>query len=150
MTTIACDGKTMAADSRTSSGGDRIVDDQTTKIGRTKEGWIVGAAGRGGALRLAIEALNAGNAPKIKGTTVIALLPDGTGRQYEEDGHWTDVLWPYSCGSGRDFALALLDAGFSPEKAVLGAAKRDPFTGGPVTILRRSSQRKPRARTGAR
>lgn len=132
MTVIACDGRSMAADSRMTNNANRIISETTPKLARTKAGWIVGAAGRGEGARLVAEALDADAKPAFISTSAIVLLPDGTGRFYEEDGEFSACSWPFAIGSGRDFALAAMDLCHSPAAAVEAAIRRDPFSGGKV------------------
>lgn len=56
---------------------------------------------------------------------------------------WQDAGWTrhkvdaWSMGSGGDIALGAMEAGATPEEAVRIAARRDLYTGGETTVLRR-------------
>lgn len=51
--------------------------------------------------------------------------------------HWYEVLDTRGAiGSGRDYALAALDAGATPRQAVIAAKKRDTCTGGKVVAYK--------------
>lgn len=136
MTTIATDGKTMAADGYVITATDTIVETEARKITRLKDGRIVGVAGRISDLYTLAKWLNngmEGERPEFKSEALI-IGKDGT--FYVN----TDLV-PVPCtgdfhaiGSGKDHALTAMDIGLFPHEAVKFAMKRDPFTGGMIVV----------------
>lgn len=136
MTTIATDGKSMAADGLTTFNG-MIVQDATKKVNRLGDGRIVGCCGDCSDARLFAEWLLAGGkAPKLAqgfGALVVSLLEPV--RVYFHDCSYQEVEPPYAIGSGAEFAFAAMDCGKSPVGAVEIAARRDAKTGGVITEM---------------
>lgn len=136
MTTIACDSKSMAGDGRVMCRG-TIVGAQTEKVWRLRDGRLLGCAGRrvdGVAFRTYLEG---GAKPKIKEAfEALVLGLNGRATYFcEHDLDGLDTELPAAIGSGMDYALGALDAGASPERAVLIASGRDTGTGGEVIHL---------------
>jgi ATP-dependent protease HslVU (ClpYQ) peptidase subunit len=138
MTTIACDGKTMAADSR-GSRGDLIVSNVLHKLVRLGDGSILGIAGRSStAPLLAAWIEGKGEFPENSGDWSALHLTSKELRLYSsESGKASNPLsLPAAIGSGAELALGAMLAGATPDGAVTIAATRDPFTGGPIHTLR--------------
>lgn len=133
MTTIATDGKTMAADGLVTSNG-TAWGSGLAKIAKLKDGRIAGASGSAYNIGPFISWLeNAGDWPKMEDNFEgLVLLPDGSVQSYDEHGRSLTEEVPVSSGSGREIALGAMLAGASPKKAVEIAAQRDIATGGKV------------------
>ena len=134
MTTIATDGKSMAADGRCVTGSETIVEDACRKIVRLKDGRILGLAGKRSDLFLLEAWFNdpASPKPKFEGDALL-LAPDGV---FFVDSALIPIAsqTPIALGSGKDHALTAMDIGASPGVAVHLASLRDPFTGGTITV----------------
>jgi ATP-dependent protease HslVU (ClpYQ) peptidase subunit len=135
VTVIACDGRTMAGDGITAVGW-TITDTTTVKVSRLADGRLVGTTG------------NSADRPKfirwLEGTTeqakledfaALVLHPCGKLEWYGDDYEPLPCVAPQSVGCGKDFALAAMDAGATPEEAVKVACKRSTHCGGSITVL---------------
>ncbi len=139
MTTIAWDGKTLAADRRVNFSG--ISDAQTTKIVKTDKG-LCGAAGITSlcsAFKRWFEAGEEGEHPSLKVdneiSTAVIIRPDGRMFLYDSYG-WSEIYAKhYAMGSGWEIAIGAMKAGKTAEEAVLIAAKLDGNTGDEVDVL---------------
>jgi len=138
MTTIACDGESMAGDGRISEG-DMVSRDDYQKVHKLKDGRIVGFTGNAYNWSQYLDWLvDGGELPKVEDQFgCIVLMPDGTILTYDEHGRSFVEQAPYAAGSGGRFALAAMDLGCSPEEAVQLAIKRDVWSGGEITVLTR-------------
>jgi ATP-dependent protease HslVU (ClpYQ) peptidase subunit len=138
MTTIACDGESMAGDGRICSGS-TIFGSNAEKITLLKDGRIVGVAGNARYQQLFIAWLtNGGELPELDDEfEALVLRPDGTVLSYDYKGRELQEELPTATGSGREFALAAMDLGASPEEAVKIACERDMMSGGKITVLTR-------------
>jgi 20S proteasome alpha/beta subunit len=65
------------------------------------------------------------------------LTTGGTVLSYDNKGRCLTEELPTATGSGREFALAAMDLGASPEEAVKIACERDMMSGGNITALTR-------------
>ncbi len=124
MTVIAWDGKTLAADKRTSIGGLHAT---TTKVRRI-DGCLVAGCGTVSMVREVIEWLVEGCDPKTfpascrdgdNGPSVLVVGPDGALSQYE-NGPYPLLIEnkQWAIGIGRDFALAAMRLGKTASEAV--------------------------------
>lgn len=141
MTTIAWDGKTLAADKRTSFGSLHSTTSKLHSIG----GCLVAGAGTTALIMEMIEWLKAGCDPKEfpaaqrDGKECVSLLvihPGGAVRQYENSPYPLVIeneFW--AIGSGRDFATAAMHLGKTAKEAVEIAAIFDTATGNGVNTL---------------
>lgn len=69
--------------------------------------------------------------------TVVELLPSGVVRVYEpEAGAPYEMSHPMAWGSGQHFALGAMQFGATAVQAVQAASLIDPWTGGPVRVLK--------------
>ena len=141
MTTIAWDGKTLAADKMGDAGGMRIT---VTKIRRAKDGSLLGGAGTAAFCLEMFDWIEAGAAPdklpKNQETDdwscIIRIMPSGKILRYDkcavplvlEDGRT-------AIGSGRDYAVAAMHLGCDAITAVRVAAVFDPGTGSTMDTL---------------
>ena len=139
MTTIATDGKTMAGDGLVTSGC-AIFGTNCVKVRKLADGRIVGMAGSAYDFDPFCEWLeNGGDHPgdMIDDFEALVLNSDGTCLSYNNKGRCIPEELPTATGSGRDFALAAMDLGFSPEEAVKLACKRDTNSGGTIVVIER-------------
>ena len=135
MTTIACKGGQMAAD--TQCTGDYVL--RMQKIYKLPDGGIVGLGGVTGRAYAGVAWMLAGEVgdpPKMKGGALLILRPDGS--------IWVaDDEWPpfpimdkqAAIGSGSMIAIEAMSNGATAAEAVKRAAKIDPYTSEPVQQL---------------
>lgn len=137
MTTIATDGLTVAADSR-SMRGDVIVSHHAVKLHRQDDGSVVGCSGRTPDCETFRAWLkDGGKRPKpTGGFSALHVRVDGSVWLFTEVGEGCRVDVPAAIGSGAEFAVGAMLAGADPEKAVEVAGKRDPYTGGRTEVMR--------------
>jgi len=137
VTTVATDGATMACDGR-GCKGDIILAEDGCKILRLGDGSLLGVAGNASTqYQLAKWIEGRGEFPNDANFGAVHLLVDGQARLYASDGgeYYAEVDLPLAIGSGAELALGAMLAGASPQKAVLIASRRDPFTGGTISTL---------------
>jgi ATP-dependent protease HslVU (ClpYQ) peptidase subunit len=141
MTTIATDGRYMAADTL-GSGGSHIERHRPVKIERLPGGSIAGCAGTTPRCLHLFQYLRGeiNDIPRGVGDEnafALVLRPDGTVWKYDADYPTAphEVGAPAAIGSGKDFAMGAMLAGASPDRAVEIAIELDPYTGGTVTLL---------------
>jgi len=136
MTTIACDGKSIAGDGMINSNG-TIHDQNCVKVFRLKSGGIVGFSGQPYFHSVALAYIN-GDADSLEvgdEFEAVILYPDGRCECMDSKGRRYPQSIPTATGSGAPFALAAMDAGLSAEDAVYVASRRDCYTGHIVTTL---------------
>lgn len=138
MTTIAWDGRTLAADKRCNIGS---VHHTITKIRRGANGNLVGYAGN---CSLGEEVLTwlceGGERPEPQSEakefcSVIEITPDGTCLHHERWAPFTVENQHYAVGSGASFALAAMACGKTAAEAIEIAALFDSNTGNGVDVL---------------
>lgn len=135
MTTIATDGKSMAGDGRGVACG-TIISAQGLKVGRLSDGSLFGMAGAKEDRVPVVEWLeNGGKKPKVQRLSALHLRADGSLWYFNELLNPSGADLPCAVGSGMDLAIGAMEAGASPEMAVEIAARRDPDTGGTITVL---------------
>lgn len=136
MTTIATDGRSMAADGQVTRG-DHIVSRNNRKIVRTPSGKIVGCCGPSGDDEPFIEWIeNGGKKPRLGATFAALVIAQGIApRIYFNDCTSEPIDGPHAIGSGCQWALAAMDLGKSPLEAVEYAATRDIYTGGEIIVM---------------
>ena len=134
MTTIATDGKTIAAESR--SIGSFIVQGDVKKLYRLKDGRVAGTCGASWATEVFIQWMNGeGEKPVIEdGFGALVLGEEVT--FYCSKLSPLIVKPPYAIGSGCEFAMGAMLAGKSPKEAVKIAIKLDEGSGGKITVMR--------------
>lgn len=140
MTTIATDGKSMAADGMITDN-DVVCLTNYVKIRRLSDGRIVGFSGDAFNYDAFAEWLEKGEGepPKLSGQfSCLALRPDGSVVQYDDQGRSFPEMVPMAIGSGMRFAIAAMDLGKSAEQAVRYACTRDIYSGGEIAVLHRS------------
>lgn len=139
MTTVAWDGRMLAADRRSSWGGTPVQID--TKIIRARHPsgrvLLVGCCGITEECH-AIREWLLGNREQPEVTDVRIMGVDETGHVWvgSKPGFWAPIgRRPWAIGSGADYALGAMAAGKSARDAVLIAATLDTSTGDGVTTL---------------
>ncbi len=140
MTTIACDRRTMAADTRMTSDGGAFA--HTQKLFRLNDGSLFGFSGDPAVGLLWVQYLD-GEIDAIDDKKVdddascaLRLTPSGIWL-YQLPFYCTPVpvLDHYAAiGSGEMAAQAALILGHEPHDAIAIAAKVDAFTGGPIIV----------------
>jgi 20S proteasome alpha/beta subunit len=143
MTTIAFDGKVLAADRQQTYGDD--IGYRVKKIKAFKDGCLVGGAGDAWACDRIIAWLEKperrrGLPPKIDGddvaVEVLLIKRSGVICLVDNRGHIQELTEKVAAiGSGAQYALALLEMGVSATEAVLKTAKRISGTGLGVDTL---------------
>lgn len=139
MTTIATDGRRIAADGMTQHHG-TIIRNDAYKLRRLPDGSYIGGAGQVDLIEQAIDLLRS-KAPApadVEGEYSLLRLHNYGGVAVYGGSilHPVYVTGPAAIGSGMDFALAAMMAGASPQKAIRIASQLDPNTGGRVTVER--------------
>ncbi|MBL4795908.1 MAG: hypothetical protein JKY50_00685 [Oleispira sp.] len=131
MTTIAWDGRYLAADSRTTAH-DTIMSDESVKIIITGD-YVIAISGSTDADDILIEAIKNGQGSSKKNSGAIFLTNNKAYKcSFGEDGE----LWicpsnyKNSIGTGRDHALTAMDLGCTAMDAIKFAIKRDTGSGG--------------------
>lgn len=132
MTTVAFDGKTLAADTMAISGG---LKRRTQKIFRLGDGRLFGGSGLYEEVLLVRDWLNDGGVkPKLEDFSGLVI---SNGKAFLL-GQLL-VLMPlddkYAVGSGRDFAIAAMQLGKTAKESVEFAAQFDAWTGYEVETL---------------
>lgn len=139
MTTIAWDGKTVAADSR-ASAGNMIDAHAIVKLIRSGD-TIYGKLGLNALGDPLIEWYESGANPKDipsvkEGDATLLVFRDGKCVAYNTNQPYPEEQKsPNAWGTGGWLALAALCANASPEEAVNIAAKFDSATGGAVQVI---------------
>lgn len=139
MTTIAWDGKTLAADRRVSYGS--ISDAKTTKIVKTKHG-LCGTAGNtslGSAFKRWFAQGEKGDPPPLEkngeAATAFIIRSSGVRLHYDMYG-WHEVdPGRFAIGSGWELATGAMESGKSAVEAVQIAAKLDGCTSNEIDVL---------------
>lgn len=135
MTTVACDGKTMAADSKTDMDG---ISDTVKKLHKARNGDILGFAGDVGAGLKFFHWYDSNRVDSVDlgDTCVLVLHPSGKMTLWDSSMHPMTVTRPvFAIGSGGLAALAAMLAGADAKKAVQISCKLDPASGPPVRTL---------------
>lgn len=139
MTTIATNGKSMAGDGQREACR-TILSTEAVKVQRLDDGRIVGTCGDTALAAKLVAWLNGqGDKPEGKAEDDFAALVLRTDGVIEYiSGHCisTIVPPPVAVGSGMDFAIGAMEAGASPQEAVEIACKRDPGSGGKITVCK--------------
>lgn len=141
MTTVAWDGRTLAADKQTTFGGLRAT---TTKVHRIN-GNLIACAGIAAQIAEFLVWFEAGAKPADmpasqrdtdKSVDALVVRPDGAVVQYGNTPHPIPIEdRQFAIGSGRDYALAAMYLGKTAREAVEVAAVFDPSTGNGVDEL---------------
>ena len=139
MTTIACDGFSMAADGILTAGN-CVIARCAVKIERLPDGRIVGWAGNQCDGVAFLEWMRTGGEiPKLDYDSFGALIlnKDGSIFKMEHNCLALPMETPIAIGSGCVAALATLHLGFDSRRAVEIASLIDKNTGGQITVIAR-------------
>lgn len=139
MTTVAFDGKTLAADSQAQT----TFKSRIRKLYRLPDGALFGAAGAVQEMLAVLAWLNGGEKPadlvQFEALIVTRAGCDVLGMRLMRE----PVLEPfYAVGSGCHYALAAMACGKSATDAVRIASRFDPSTGGRVESMQLSRNTK--------
>jgi ATP-dependent protease HslVU (ClpYQ) peptidase subunit len=130
MTTVAYDGKYIAADKMGNDNGLAVV---TKKLHQLEDGRILAFAGSFNAALMVIDYLNGYGAEPgpedLEEFSAIIIDYDGTAKLMQCSLQTIEIYNPHAIGSGRDFALAGMALGLSPVDAVKLAMDFDINTG---------------------
>jgi hypothetical protein len=135
VTTIATDGRTMAADGQVQDHRGVIVNDRP-KVFRLSDGRLAGGAGNTFDVRSWIEWLDSGKVDKcpIESEQFSGLIVGPSGVLWVDyKGREALTSVPCAVGSGQEIAIGAMEAGASPRKAVEIAISRDIYSGGTIT-----------------
>lgn len=142
MTTIAFDGKTIAADGRETIGW-RIVRDDYKKIHECM-GYVFAFSGKAAFIDPLINWVVSGADPKDypadkdadRGTSIFVVRPDGVVLLYPSGiAYATVAAVPFAMGNGCEFALGAMRAGKSAREAVEIACTFDVASGGVIQTV---------------
>lgn len=138
MTTIATDGRTIAADGQSTCNGERL-NSAAVKI-KTAHGSIYGMVGTAAVFDAAIQWHQTGadpeKVPKFGDWTLLVISRARGLQWYSNDMPFSQSLpYPMAFGSGDKYALGALAAGMTPEKAVEIATRYDINSGGRIMVL---------------
>ncbi len=135
MTTIATDGRTMAADTMVNAGGYFVG--SHAKIVRTLAGGIAGGCGSTIDNVLFSRFMEQGGDRPTLSDRFHGLILNADGSVDWIDERWEPIRYelPAAIGSGDGYALGAMLAGASPERAVAIAAERDLHTGREIVVL---------------
>lgn len=133
MTTVAWDGRTLAADSRSTSGG---MPWECTKAVRLADGRLFAGSGSAEECEAVREWLeHGGEKPTVKDFVGI-LIENGKCFRLEDKLIKLSVESSFhAVGSGRDYAMAAMHYGKTAREAVELACLYDVYTAGPVHEL---------------
>lgn len=140
MTTIAWDGKTLAADSQATSG---TLRSRVVKIVRSPSGFLCAGAGEFSAiipwLRWVEHGLVPEDQPEHLGSKATVIIVDPRGKAYTLEG--TPIRVPvrdkfWAIGTGAELAIGAMAMGADAAQAVKVAAKFDVHTGGRVVAMK--------------
>lgn len=138
MTTIASDGKTVAADGLSTFIDERVNHDYR-KITLFEHDKLFGFTGKEAIFKPAIVWYLGGadpdKIPKAKDWGLYVFTLQGVDRFTDESPYADRFPYPCAFGSGRDYAMGAMLAGASPKKAVEIAALLDVYTGGVILEL---------------
>lgn len=138
MTTIATDGKTIAADSQGTSNG-TVTSMNQTKLFR-HDGCVYGTSGPSADGLLYRKWVKDGRPDNDKPDLSDRFLSMVINRAgvFEEGSSLQQlkVDAPFAIGSGRDIAFGALHAGMTPKQAVQIACRLDTCTGGKVRTMK--------------
>lgn len=144
MTTVAWDGKSLAADRRVTAAGTVVT--EWTKVHKRSDGALIGVAGEmctgSEFVRWFFTNDSEAPMPELKAkvspdecAAIIIVDPDGEVRAYDRDGWHVVESKRYAIGSGANLAQMAMRCGKSAARAVELAAEFDIYTGGEVDVV---------------
>lgn len=133
MTTIAFDGRTLAADTRSTSGG---MPWECTKAHKLKDGRLFAGSGSAEDCEAVLCWLECGGDKPTTKDFFGILIESGQCFRLEDKLIKMPVRSPFhAIGSGRDYAIAAMHYGKTAREAVELASIYDVYTAGPVTEI---------------
>lgn len=136
MTTIATDGRSMAADGQESVSG-TISHMASVKVYRLTDGRLFGACGSAHEAEQVRGWLNGEQEKPDVSKDFGAILLTSEGVEACSSALlFRETFQLMAMGSGMDFAIGAMEHGASPAEAVAIAVIRDPHTGGKITTLK--------------
>lgn len=136
MTTIAWDGKTIAADSRGTRGGEIVQGSVTKLIPLPDDGVFAFCGSIAEAWEVLESILEDTKTPRAANLTALKITPKGHVYVYEGHGAWfKDSGRIGAWGSGGEYALGAMMVGATAVEAVKAACKLDSGSGGPVRSI---------------
>lgn len=141
MTTIATDGRVIAADGRF-TWGDEIISEDMEKIVHSGP-HVYGFTGTTIMMRPAIDWFEKGGDPETvpgKGNdkmdwTLLVITAEQAFILSNDGPYPMPVVFPFAMGKGGEAAAAVMAAGLSPLEAVQAVAKRFTHTGGAIRTI---------------
>lgn len=135
MTTIAYDGKILAADTRYTSNG--FVSGHASKIVKLDDASYLAVAGCIEFVPILAKWLSGGEKPEIeKDNDFEAIhIKNGIATTYSGNLNGYPSLIPYASGSGEPFALAAMKCGKNAYEAVQIACQIDIYSGGDIELV---------------
>jgi ATP-dependent protease HslVU (ClpYQ) peptidase subunit len=140
MTTIAYDGKTLAADTLVTSGDHKFG--TATKIHKLDDGRVIAASGTSDFIHAVVTWLNGGDKPEMKeGDRFLGIVvyPSGEAKELSEQLRLFPACIPWATGSGEAYALTAMKCGKNAREAVEIAIQIDIYSGGQVDTYRPES-----------
>lgn len=151
MTIICTDGKVMAADSLQLRGDYMVVNRDREKLFRMPDGSVVGMAGDASVIAATKKWMLAGEdykelpdfplADPDRAMKGLRLYPDGRCELFDGLLAPFETEVPAAIGSADEMAIALLGAGFKPERAVRECYKWCVSIGGEIRTMRPTRKR---------
>lgn len=140
MTTIASDGKTVAADGQCTAGNEILSTDRV-KL-EVCQDYVLAFSGTAALQQVAFEWFKDGAEPsEISGPLKdkdwsLAVFRPHVAEYYRNDCPYPlAVPYPTAMGSGEDFAIGALMARASPREAIEIACAKDTMTSGMITVV---------------
>lgn len=141
MTTIAWDGRSLAADRRVLAGTNYMG--EAIKITRSPDGRWAGAAGGSAECNQILAWVHNGmkpdELPPSQATddfcNVLVVYPDGKAELFSKHGYSVAVKAPFAVGSGSEYARGAMAAGVDARGAVEIAMRFDMATGDGVDCV---------------
>lgn len=140
MTTVASDGKTVAADGQTSNGAE-INNIDIVKI-KASGNAVLGFAGLSALRPVVFEWWEKGADPsEVSGPMKdqewgLGVFLHNEVRYYSHSCPYPSLYgYPFAMGTGENYASGALLAGATSRQAVEVAAQKDVYTGGKITVL---------------
>lgn len=138
MTTIAWDGKEIAGDSRSCSGG--LIDAGVCRKIFLNKRILYGIAGDYAQALAVMRWMSEGRDPDFEPVFIepefeVLMIRNGTGYFFSGELEGYEVWPPFAIGTGREVALGAMTAGSTAKKAVEAACKLDPNSAAPVKVI---------------
>lgn len=136
ITTVAFDGKTLAADTLITNG-DHVFG-RASKIHHLQDGRVLAASGAMDFIHAVIDWLNGGEKPvKTEDDAFLGILiyPNGSAKEISSQLRLWPACLPWAAGTGEQYALAAMRCGKDAIGAVEIAMQMDIYSGGEVESI---------------